>query len=277
MSIKDIHTTLDVLKSLRKLPTELIKELPILMVDRKGRTDDAYMRTENFIGHVSPMQVYQLTWNGFKKVNVAASSLPPLPKATEPTHATIGGTWDRTVDLFIEEANILGGNGNYFLGSDKDELVIPIAECTPENLAFYNCELIPVGGMVKFDTKENLPVTVVNIGEDYPNDFLLVPELGGGAYIEIHDRPHFHMPLEKEAGGHLIVGKKDKQGNELISAFKVPYGYGVHIAPWVIHADAYLKGRYLVIYSNTSEFSTVTLRQENGNLASINIKSTNIT
>jgi len=41
------------------------------------------------------------------------------------------------------------------------------------------------------------------------------------------------------------------------------------MAPWAIHSDAYLTGRYLVIYSATPEFSTVIPRQQNGDLGRI--------
>lgn len=43
----------------------------------------------------------------------------------------------------------------------------------------------------------------------------------------------------------------------------------MHMAPWAIHSDAYLTGRYLVIYSATPEFSTVIPRQQNGDLGRI--------
>mgnify|MGYP006981187308 CR=1 FL=1 len=77
------------------------------------------------------------------------------------------------------------------------------------------------------------------------------------------------MPLDESAGGHLFIGKPDDDGTRKISAFKIPFGFGILMAPWAIHADSHLVGRYMVIYSATKNFSTVIVRLQNGNTARI--------
>ena len=258
----------DALAQLRELPDELIKDIPLLMVNRKGSSDESYMRTENFIGHVSPGKLYRLEWSGL--IDAAEEDEnTPIPEPTIPAHTVIGGTWHSEIDLTIEDANILGGNGTYFLKEGDEELVIPIAESTAENLAFYGSQLVPIGGCVKFESTRNLPVTITSVGAGYAEEYLLDPEQGGGAYLEVHDRPHFHMPLDPSAGGYLIIGKLDEQKREIVTAFKVPFGYAIHMAPWTIHADSFLLGRYLVIYSATPGFSTVIIRKSDGKLGKI--------
>lgn len=54
----------------------------------------------------------------------------------------------------------------------------------------------------------------MNIGETYLEHYLKVPKLEGGTYIEYHDRPHFHLPLNRSASGHMILGHF--KGNELM-------------------------------------------------------------
>ncbi|MEJ6124026.1 hypothetical protein MT390_19500 [Vibrio sp. 2-Bac 85] len=225
------------------------------------------MRTESYTGHVEPGVRYTMDITGLIKTPEAQINV--LPKATTPRHCILDGEWDETVDLTIEDANILGGNGRYLLSEGNEELNIPIAECTAENLAFYGSQLLKMGDSTYFEADAALPVTVTAVGKDYVNEYLLDSNLGGGAYLETHDRPHFHMPLDDQAGGYLIVGKENEDGQKLLSAFKVPFGFGVHMAPWAIHADSYLLGRYLVIYSATPSFSTVIVRKKNGELASI--------
>lgn len=259
------------------LPEDLQRDAPTLTVNRQGNTDKAYMVTDSYLGYAEPDKVYTLSFDGFQET--PAAEVKPLPSAVKPPHSLLTGQWNTEVDFTIEDANILGGNGRYLLPEGESEVEIAIAETTPEHLAYYGCHLVKLGEAVKFTSTGNLPVTVVSVGEDYPEEYLLDPEKGGGAYLEVHDRPHFHMPMNDECGGYLIIGKRnnsyldtnylENNGLDEVSAFKVPFGYGVYMAPWAIHSDAYLVGQYMVIYSATSEFSTVILRKQNGELAKI--------
>jgi len=258
MSFPDL-LTIDALKMTRNLPDELIKAIPVLMVNRQGDTCDAYMRTENFIGHVAPEKTYQVSFSGFNEA--MDQEAKPLPTPTMPPHCVLTGVWQESVDLVIKDANILGGNGRYTLAEGAESLVVPVAEATPTHLAYYGCHLLAVGDATSFNTQHNLPVTITSIGKDYAEGYLQKAEKGGGAYLEVHDRPHFHMPLEDSAGGYLIIGKQASDHTRYISAFQIPFGYAVHMPPWAIHCDGYLIGRYMVVYSATSEFSTVIVRK----------------
>jgi len=56
-----------------------------------------------------------------------------------------------------------------------------------------------------------------------------------------------------------VIGKYN--GDKImLSAFKIPLGYGVKIPNNVIHNDCFLIGKYLVIYSKTENYSTVLLK-----------------
>lgn len=262
-----IHPTkADALATVRTLPKDVIDAIPVLMVNRQGKTDNAYMRTENFLGHAEPGTSYQVTMEGF-----IPSNAEPKPLATPrmPPHVILDGEWNEKVDFSRDDANILGGNGTYFIPDNDDKLIIPIAETTAEHLAFYGSWLVKVGDIVRFETTGNLPVTITSVGEDYPEHYLLKEDKGGGTYLEVHDRPHFHMPIEENTGGYLIVGKEGTDGIKRVSAFQIPFGYGIHMGAWAIHSDAYIIGRHLVIYSATPEFSTVIIRHKSGKLAPI--------
>ncbi len=257
----------DPLAHIRRLPIEIKRDLPTLIVDRTGESEDAFMRTERFMGHVLPNQIYRLGWDGM--VQDTATTIEDKPSPIEPPHAVLDGEWNTEIDLTIEDANILGGNGRYTMPEGRAELVIPEAEATPEHLAYYDCELVPVGGLLSFKANAPLPITVTTIGQTYAVDYLLDTKHGGGEYLELHDRPHFHMPLDEEAGGHLFIGKTEDDGTRRVSAFSIPFGYGILMAPWAIHADSHLVGRYMVIYSATKSFSTVIIRKSGGDLARI--------
>ncbi|MCV2892715.1 hypothetical protein [Lentibacter sp. XHP0401] len=258
---------IDALASTRAMPDDLIAAIPVLMVNRLGTTPTAYMKTENFLSHCEPGKNYRVSIDeGFVPSDEGPA---PRPKPVQPPHLVLDGQWDEAINYTNDSSNILGGNGRYVHSSGKTEIVIPVAETTAEHLAYYGSWLVKSGNPVRFESTGNLPVTVTSVGHDYPQNYLLREELGGGAYLEVHDRPHFHMPLEHNNGGYLIIGKMGDDGIKRVSAFHIPYGYGIHMGPWVIHSDAYIIGRHLVIYSATPEFSTVILRDAENELTSI--------
>jgi hypothetical protein len=97
-------------------------------------------------------------------------------------------------------------------------------------------------------------------------------DLGGGVYLEYHNNPHFHMPLEEYCSGYLVLCKKEND-KYYIDAFKIPYGYAIYTPGNIIHNDCFLVGKYLVVYSVSKEYSTVILKTKNNNLVKMNIYS----
>ncbi|MBI79523.1 MAG: hypothetical protein CMQ51_03775 [Gammaproteobacteria bacterium] len=257
----------DEINGIRTLPEDLKKQASELIVNRQGTTDRSFMRTESFLGFVAPNKNYQLTLDGM--IPISNSLANPLPSPVKPQSTILSGKWKREIDLTADNANILGGNGSYILPKNYKSLDIPIVKTTAEHLAYYNCMLVPIGDTLCFDGEANMPVTITSVGEDYVEDYLLNPLGGGGAYLEIHDRPHFHMPIERNAAGYLIIGKNNDNNLGEVSAFKVPFGYGIYMGKWVIHSDAHLIGRYMVTYSITPSYSTVIVRDQSGKIAKV--------
>jgi hypothetical protein len=251
------------------LPNEIRRELATLVVDRCGGTDDAFMRTECLLGHVNPGNIYRV---GMDCPTPDPGAAPTeMPTSIAPDFAVMDGSWDFDIDYENHEANILGGNGRYVLPRQQQVLEIPEVETSAAHLAFYGCRLVKVGDTLSFDANAPLPVTITTVGKNYVADYLFREEYGGGEFLEIHDRPHFHMPLEEGAGGHMLIGKTGSDGTRVISAFRIPYGSGILTTPWAIHADSHLVGRYMVVYSVAKHFSTVIIRSSNGELARIEI------
>jgi hypothetical protein len=170
-----------------------------------------------------------------------------------------GGSWEAVETVESQQANAFGGLGTLTL--DESELRIPEAPPTPEFLAFYGASLVRVGDSLTFESSHNLPVTVMNIGPTYVEDYLHVEGRGSGSFIEYHDRPHLHMPLDPKARGHLLFGRSEGP-DYMLSAFPIPFGYAIYTKPFALHADPYLVGCYLVIYSITEGYSTVVFRTQ---------------
>lgn len=257
-----------------------------IMVSRKTDIINSQMETVAIIGTIDPNKCYKicndniimvdnnkknkikyLTNKNIKfELNLKNKLHNSKPKCIKIKN--IRKKWNDKKQNSNINSNILGNNGTLEL--NKNYLTIPIAKTTKNNLAFYNAKLLKFDDIVQFDITGTLPITIMNIGENYVKHFLLDNNKGGGCYIERHSTPHFHMPLDENSNGYLILGKTINNICHL-SAFQIPYGFAIYTLPNVIHCDGYLVGNYLVVYTITEEYSTVLIKN-NGNSAQVNIK-----
>ena len=183
-----------------------------------------------------------------------------------PKYIDIEGIWDDKKQLKINNSNILGDFGKFTTASHID---IPINIANKFNVSYYGAQLYNIFDRIKFDTTEVLPLTEMIIGENYAKGFIEEKELGGGQYLETHDNPHYHSPMNTDDKGYIILGKwVDKKIR--LSAFTIPYYTGLYTPKNIIHNDANLIGRWLVVYSKSEKYSTVLLRDENDECTKIN-------
>lgn len=239
-----------------------------IMVSRDGGTHDSHMKTLDIIGIICPNKYYKIYANNLIESdnNKIINDLSPknVLDNLEPINTkiyNISQKWKDKDKSICNDSNILGSNG--ILKLDTDNISIPIAETSLNNLAFYGAILLKNNDTVCFNTKKILPITRMNIGQNYVKHYILNENKGGGCYLEYHDTPHFHMPLKENASGHLILGRTI---NDIcyLSAFKIPYGHAIYTMPYVIHCDCYLVGDYLVVYTITDDYSTVLLKNDDG-------------
>ena len=253
------------------LPEEILRDVEHLKVDRRGAGTDSFMVVHSIAGHVSPGVSYSLEPG--RLVAETGSAEPgtvtrPTAAPKAPPQVRLAGKWDAGVSIETEQANILGDVGVLTLQTTAIE--IPEAPATAGMMAHYGACLLEVGDTIRFDTNADLPVTLMEIGAGYVEEYLHVAEKGGGSYLEWHDRPHLHMPLDADAGGYLVLGRRDGD-DYLVSAFRIPFGSAVYTPPDVIHADPYLTGHYLVIYSVTENFANAVLRDPAGEVVNVRV------
>ncbi|MGZ0246501.1 MAG: hypothetical protein ACKVH1_11180, partial [Alphaproteobacteria bacterium] len=198
------------------LPDDILRDVDRLKVNRRGEAVDAFMVTHEIVGHVAPGRVYCIGEHGIvdaplnSSANSSANSpaeAPPMVDAaaqgsTFPPHLRLSGEWDSSVAVETEQANIFGDIGTLIL--DSADIVIPAAAATSEMLGFYDARLLIAGEPFAFDTPVDLPIIHMEVGANYTTGFLEVASKGGGPFLEHHDRPHLHIPLDEEAGGYLI-------------------------------------------------------------------------
>jgi len=192
----------------------------------------------------------------------------------EPCHLLLNNGWQKeTVVAGEAGSNILGGNVLFVC--DSSLIKIPEYSHTlslASAMAWYGAHLVAVGTSMIFDTPKPVPVWTMEVGERYVEDYLLQEGRGGGFYMEHHDCPHLHVPMNAKATGFLIMGKFLRAGAKIaFTAFKIPYGFGVYMPPGVIHCDAFLKGKYMVAYTNANNFSTALFRTGSMDVVKVHI------
>ncbi len=259
------------------LHPEIQEHLETLIVKRIGHSPDAYMITDCILSDLLPKRRYRFAKHGFEQVDVQT----PLTAYDDQTEAdipylTLTGEWcyqtSKDFALGEKNSNILGDNGALLLDLAEQKLSLPVISATQKALNVYGAQLVKWGDVISFPCSQPLPATVVRVGKDYVEDYLLVTDKGGGCYLEYHDRPHFHSPMDEQAGGCLILGKANiPRKTYQITGFRIPYGYGVLMHPSVLHADSYLIGKFIVVYHVAYHYSTVIMYNQNLQSCSFNL------
>lgn len=254
-------------QNLKLMPMSLHTKYKTLMVNRQGNSSQAFMRTTGIIGEVDPSQSYQIV-----EENLVPTQQKPTrlhAEAIVPHHCTLTGEWSHPTKDQTDPSSVLGDIGPFIAQNKK--LDIPVAATQPETLSYYGAQLLHSGDTLQFESQVPLPLFSMEIGPDYIKDYMLQKEHANGIFLEYHDRPHFHMPLDTHASGHLILGKKIKEGLYHVSAFAIPFKHAIYTPPGVIHNDSFLVGRYAVVYSQTTNFSTVRLLDTNAHILSTRV------
>lgn len=255
---------------------DLHKIFDKIIVSRHGDILESHMKTVDIIGTICPKQYYKISEKNLYKTdfntNIKCLTNTNIISNINTTKINnISDKWINNNNInnnINNNSNILGDNG--VLELELDTLNIPLVETLDVNLSFYSAKLLKENDVVIFDIENVMPITIVSIGKNYVDHFLLNKNKGGGCYLEYHNTPHFHMPLNEEANGCLILGKIIDNVCHL-SAFKIPFGFAIYTPPNVIHCDGYLVGEYLVVYTITDKYSTVLL-QNNGSPVNVKIK-----
>lgn len=163
-------------------------------------------------------------------------------------------------DDSISKNNILGENVlfksenlNYFF---KPEIA------TKEKVNYYNCTLLDQNDIFNFSSDEDMAMFNVNISENYVKNYIMDENIGGGIYLEYHNLPHIHIPLNKKSRGYILLAKKKNNNIFHVSAFQIPLGKALFIKPNVIHNYCFLIGYYNVVYGKSEKYSTAILKND---------------
>jgi len=172
-----------------------------IIINRQSDEINSNMTTLDIINEVKPNTFYKIKSNELLELKydeVSMSSISDIVCIVDTVkHISILNTWNNNIIIDTDISNILGESGNLYL--DNDILKIPVVNIN--DIVFYGCELYKYNDIIKFDIDCNLPITIVEIGKNYIKDYIM--KIAGGVYLEYHDRPHFHMPLDDKSD-HLL-------------------------------------------------------------------------
>jgi len=235
-----------------------------LFINRCGECTDSCMITTKFIGEIEPNKFYKIDLGGGLLLENRETFFVKRPK-----RCVVNGDWNGCIQDVVETAdsNILGTSCKFVL--KDDEINIPVI--TKYDLEYYGVELYDIGDVFQFKANTKLPFFEMYIGKNYVDEFIM--KKAGGVFIEKHDRPHYHIPLDEEAGGHVVIGKVASDGVLILSAFRIPYGSALYMPANVIHNDCFLTGRYGVVYSKTDNYLTTLMVNRDGKPVKVNIVS----
>ena len=214
-----------------------------------------------FVAHqgimpLSPEAVIQ------EKVRLWGSSVQEPPLGLD--YVDITASWDSEPQGEADESNILGGYGELKLAIDDTLIRVPVVQASEERLSYYKAHLLESGDLFRFETQSQFPLFEMSVGRNYVPAFIMT---GKGLYLEYHNEPHYHEPMDPDAGGVYLLAriiKDELKGQEFvrISGFKIPFGTAVYSEPWAIHDDATTLGNWRVGYMNAQVFSTALIRNQ---------------
>ena len=234
-----------------------------IIVNRFGTTPTSYMKTIKIINEIEPNLNYQILLT-----NLILSENKIKEEIIEqkiPLFLEIDNMWLKEVIIDNKDNNILGKFGKLIT---ENSIKIPINIATSENVKYYEATLYNLYDIISFDSKKILPLTEMIIGSDYVKNYIDIEHLGGGQYLEYHNAPHFHFSVSSDNSGYYILGKIINDKIRL-SAFIIPFNKAIYTPSNIIHSDANLVGKWLVVYSKTDKYSTVLLRDNNNKLIKI--------
>jgi len=224
----------------------------MLFINRKGIDENSYMITNKYI------DIYKINQQLQFKENKLMKEKEEEEKEEEEK------------EEIVEQTNNILGNNDVFI-IDKERIEILIGD--NNKISFYGAQLLNEGDYFNLQNKQQMVLYEMEIGEKYVDSFLLQINYGDGFYIETHDLPHFHQPMNESSSGYIILGKLGNDGEFILNAFQIPFGQALFIPPNVYHSDAYLVGKYNVVYGKTDEYKTLLFKNLNREIINVYITS----
>ncbi|MBQ0730353.1 MAG: hypothetical protein KBT75_06615 [Oleispira antarctica] len=198
---------------------------------------------------------------------------------TNTKHVCVNAEWLDSTDALKKNIHVVSGSSGNVFGSMgallvPDDFKIPTLMATPENVKYYGLKLIEAGEVLTVHSEE---VDIIMMEYDYTKiykkDFLMKKHGGGGIFLEHHNFPHIHIPMEESCGGYIVIGKQIDKDEYHFTAFQIPYGYALYTPANTIHGDGTLVGKHglALADSNMISANTVLIYNKHSNTMAKNV------
>lgn len=227
------------------LEKAVVESVEITRYAVKGRHVDQRKVVLSTEGEIAFVEKGVTNW----KLDLAAKKAISLSKIHTP-HVEVKAKWYTTQQALEKGIEVVyGGSANTFgsLGAllVPDGFKIPTVTATIENVKHYGLQLIENGDNFAISSDEfQIAMMKYDYTKDYKKDFLMQKYGGGGVFVETHNFPHIHIPLNKACGGYIVIGKQVSAKVFHFTAFRIPYGYALYTPSYTIHGDGTLVGEY---------------------------------
>jgi hypothetical protein len=240
-----------------------------LFVKRLGTNTESYMITTDLITVFPINSNLILDKNNIISTKITNyTTLPKMLSPEIPNFTTVEGIFhiNRNINNEILQNNILGNNSIFY--SKVNNIQIPIIKFTNELLDFFGCRVINEGDVFQLHNKIEMPLFRIKIGINYKNDYLLKEKLGDGFYIETHNTPHIHQPVNMDSHGYVVLAKK-VENILLLSKVRIPFGKAIYIPSNIYHNDSLLIGEYNVLYTKSDNYQTYLFKNYDNTIINI--------
>ncbi|ODC02606.1 hypothetical protein BFW38_02620 [Terasakiispira papahanaumokuakeensis] len=186
--------------------------------------------------------------------------LVPVSPSQSPTpYVDVQAQWLNTQQALEQNIRVEhGGSANTFGGVGTllvpPAFQIPTVMATPETVRHYGLTLIDRDEVLACESRDyEIVMMRYTYTPEYKKDFLMQPQGGGGIFVETHNFPHIHIPLNEQCGGYIVIGKRLSDGNTYhFTAFQIPYGKALYTPAYTIHGDGTLVGEYGITVADSA-------------------------
>lgn len=250
-----------------------------LMIYRRGKTENAFMKTNHCITVIPPYSSCMLFNTVLSVVNCDNDNTDNNDNDISSNNITIPIPPQCCIPVIETERNAAKNVDNNILGSNHilntlnriDQMSIPIAECNSTNLSYYGAKLItPERPYFTLDNIYPMPLFNMTIGSDYVSDYLLQPGLGDGFYMEKHNTPHIHIPVDNSSCGYYILGTII-DNSLYATAFQIPVNCAIYTPSNIYHCDAALVGNWNVMYACASQYTTYIIHNNDNTIPTLKL------
>jgi len=250
------------------LSDDLMEQIPIININRKGSSNNSYLKCQKIIRIIEKYIKYKIRSNDLLITNQQLTQQEYInitkPNNLNTFYANVVYNKDNLSYDIFEHYN--------YLILNKNTLDIPVIVSNQNNFNYFGVKLHKIGDVIEINTPNKIFLNEVHIGDKYLQDYILQKDFSNGLSLELHDSYHYYQPLNSNSTGYIILAKPINLNQYEIAALKIPYGFAITISSYIHHSHATLIGEYLIAYGITQpkNYTKLNIHNKKNEIVKIN-------